>query len=178
MTRRQLADRVANDMALARKEFARRLRSAREAADLTQVQVAEKVGVDWATYQRWESAKTTPRPNKMALIAGALSVDVAHLQGSEEDTDTALERLARITEDNARALREIRVVLDGLLEDRTSAIANATEQRQQMTEMLERIEASVTDQRELVRRTEAAGNRIAAAMDGVREGQAAPPRSS
>jgi transcriptional regulator with XRE-family HTH domain len=116
MTRGVVAARVRDEMALAKKEFARRLRAARENADLTQTQVAQQIGVDWATYQRWEVGRTSPRPGKIEAIAGALGVEVEHLQGAEEDTDTTLERLVKQVDTNSRALRELRVGIDGLIE--------------------------------------------------------------
>jgi transcriptional regulator with XRE-family HTH domain len=114
MTRGVLAARVRDEMTLARKEFARRLRAARESADLTQTQVAQQIGVNWATYQRWEVGRTSPQPGKMERIAEVLGVEVEHLRGTDEDTDTALERLVKQVDTNIRALRAIHVGIDGL----------------------------------------------------------------
>jgi transcriptional regulator with XRE-family HTH domain len=90
-------------MALTKREFARRLRAARERLDIRQEDAARRIGTTWATYQRWESGKTSPRPGKIEAIAQALEVDIEHLQGAEEDTETTLQRVASTAEANARA---------------------------------------------------------------------------
>ena len=166
MTNRAVAARVRDEMALAKREFARRLRSAREAADKTQAEVAKQVGVDWATYQRWEVGRTSPRPGKIEAIARALDVEVEHLQGAEEDTDTALERLAAGVDSNSRALRELRVALDGIL----TAVA-------ELSQVLERIEDIVTQQGDWARQALEAEDRIASGIARSQADQAAPPRS-
>src|ERR1044072_6080078 len=173
MTRGAVAVRVRNEMALAKKEFARRLRSARESADLTQAQVAQQIGVDWATYQRWEVGRTSPRPGKLDALAGVLGDETDHLRGIEEDTETALERLVAQGESTARAIRELRVALDGVTETLTGCM-----------EVLGSIESALTEPETWAHRTREAGERIPAAAEAARDGtpsaradRAARPRS-
>jgi transcriptional regulator with XRE-family HTH domain len=56
------------------------LREAREAANLTQEQVAEKVGVDRTTYGKWERGESTPSPGEQrARLAEAIGVSQTEL---------------------------------------------------------------------------------------------------
>ena len=174
MTLQAIADTVRVDMTLPKREFARRLRIARDAADLTQAQVAKQIGVDWATYQRWESARTSPRPGKIEPLARALQVDVEHLRGSEEDTDTALERLVAQGEATARALRELRVALDGIdggRLDRISDLIVETNHREKSIEAAFKQHATWTHQ------VEQPEKRLTEGLAALREGQAVPPQS-
>lgn len=57
-----------------------KLREAREnKTDLTQVEIAEKVGISPISYQRYESGKRTPTYATMKLIAKALNSSVDEL---------------------------------------------------------------------------------------------------
>lgn len=57
-----------------------RLREAREAANLTQEQVAEKVGVDRTTYGKWERGESTPSPGEeRTKLAEAVDVTLTEL---------------------------------------------------------------------------------------------------
>lgn len=50
----------------------------RRALGLTQAQLAEKVGVSFATVQRWESG-AEPRPSTLVKVAKALGVEPMQL---------------------------------------------------------------------------------------------------
>ncbi|MFG1669798.1 helix-turn-helix domain-containing protein [Streptomyces sp. Y7] len=79
-------------------------RRLREAASLTQAQVAERVGVSRETVRAWESGRTTPRGRRREAYAQLLRTvadktegqepeevdDMTALQITPEDTDTAL----------------------------------------------------------------------------------------
>jgi transcriptional regulator with XRE-family HTH domain len=57
-----------------------RLREAREAANLTQEQVAERVGVDRTTYGKWERGESTPAPGEeRTKLAEAINVTLTEL---------------------------------------------------------------------------------------------------
>ncbi len=82
-----------------------RLQRARDAAGLTVSQVASRLGVRAATVQAWENDRSQPRANKLQMLAGLLSVNLAWLidglgRGPAEDGDELVEsistRLSRI----------------------------------------------------------------------------------
>ena len=62
-----------------RREIGARLRAAREAANLTQLQVGERIGRDNRTIHRWEYAYRIPTLEDLLLIADALDVPLAEL---------------------------------------------------------------------------------------------------
>lgn len=62
--------------------FGLRLRAAREAADLTQEQVAERLGVTQSAVQKWESGAAWPRgPHRLSDLADLYDVDLNTLLG-------------------------------------------------------------------------------------------------
>jgi transcriptional regulator with XRE-family HTH domain len=64
--------------------FAERLGVAREHAGLTMVQVAERVGVHWISYSRWERGVTEPHiPRATEKLADALGVSMVWLSSGD-----------------------------------------------------------------------------------------------
>lgn len=63
--------------------FETRLKSAREAAGLTQVQAAKALGTYQVTVSRWETAKMVPPTERLVKIADALGVHVEWLATGE-----------------------------------------------------------------------------------------------
>ena len=51
-----------------------RLIRAREAMDLTTSQLARRIGVKTQTLDNWETDRTAPRSNRLAMLAGFLNV--------------------------------------------------------------------------------------------------------
>ncbi|MFF6781466.1 helix-turn-helix domain-containing protein [Streptomyces sp. NPDC012510] len=62
-----------------RREIGERLRAAREDANLTQLQLGERIGRDHRTIHRWEYASRIPTLEDLLLIADALDVPLAEL---------------------------------------------------------------------------------------------------
>ena len=62
-------------------EFGSRLRKARMAAGLTQLDVARAVGVTLTTYKRYEQGGSIPNIEIATNIAGALNVSIKYLAG-------------------------------------------------------------------------------------------------
>lgn len=58
------------------------LKNRREERQLTQVQIAQKVGITEACYQRYEAGKRIPRADIAILIATALHSSVEKLFGA------------------------------------------------------------------------------------------------
>lgn len=64
-----------------RREIGDRLRTARHAAGLTQMQLGERVGRDHRTIHRWEYAQRVPNLQDLLLLADALGVPLRDLVG-------------------------------------------------------------------------------------------------
>ena len=62
-------------------EFAERLRVLRESRQLTQVRLAELVGVDPRAYNRWERGTIAPHLDTLVRIADVLQVSLDELVG-------------------------------------------------------------------------------------------------
>ena len=64
-----------------------KIRKARLLALMTQVQVAEAVGVSQPTYQRWESGSASVPKSKTAKLAKVLGITVQQVEGQPEPFD-------------------------------------------------------------------------------------------
>ncbi|MFF9002590.1 helix-turn-helix transcriptional regulator [Streptomyces achromogenes] len=62
-----------------RAEIGNRIRDARRAARLSQVQLGERIGRDHKSISRWENAHRAPDLTDLLLIADALDVALADL---------------------------------------------------------------------------------------------------
>ena len=65
-----------------RSPFGQRLYELREAANITQAAIAERLGVSQRTYSDWERGTVAFTPSRLQELAGILGVDVADLLGS------------------------------------------------------------------------------------------------
>ena len=127
------------DMALSRQEFGRRMRAARQRANLTQQDVADRMGVAWRQAQKWDSGNVLPRANRIPQIAEILGVDVAYLQ--EPVDEHTVDRTARLVQENAVALRTTLSLLDELLHEVRANRKLAVDATAQVTTRLEALEA-------------------------------------
>jgi transcriptional regulator with XRE-family HTH domain len=66
-----------------RTEFGSRLHSAREAAGLTQSQVAEKLGITQTAYALWERRTVALKPDQISKVAEVLNVPIDYLFGKD-----------------------------------------------------------------------------------------------
>ncbi|WP_171098236.1 helix-turn-helix domain-containing protein [Ruegeria sp. HKCCD7255] len=90
--------------------FGDRVAGAREAAGMTQVQLARRLGVKKATIVNWEDDLSEPRANKLSMMAGMLNVSIRWLlTGEGEGTESPLEEEPLDTE-LAPLLAEIRAI--------------------------------------------------------------------
>lgn len=91
--------------------FGDRVAGAREAAGMTQAQMARRLGVKKATIDGWEQDLSEPRANKLSMLAGLLNVSIMWLltgegegmEGPIDDTPEARDFHEILTE--LRALR-------------------------------------------------------------------------
>ncbi|QFU09416.1 transcriptional repressor DicA [Rhodobacteraceae bacterium THAF1] len=65
--------------------FGDRLAAAREAAKMTQKDLAQKLGVKLTTIEAWENDKAEPRANRLSIMAGILNVTLRWLLTGEGD---------------------------------------------------------------------------------------------
>lgn len=65
--------------------FGDRLAGAREAAGLSQSDLAKRLGVRLTTVQGWEDDASEPRSNRLQMVAGMLSVSIRWLLTGEGD---------------------------------------------------------------------------------------------
>ncbi|MCT8997189.1 helix-turn-helix domain-containing protein [Chelativorans intermedius] len=97
-----------------------RLSRARDAAGLTVAELARRLGVKASTIQAWESDRSQPRANRLAMLAGVLNVSLSWLlhgvgasPSDESRTELVqavsanLKRLRRLHSESARIIAQI-----------------------------------------------------------------------
>ena len=93
--------------------FGDRLALARESQNLTQEQLAKRLGLRVQTIQNWESDRSEPRANKLQMLAGFLYVSMIWLLTGEGDGGPAARDKAKTLPAELSALlgeiRDIRV---------------------------------------------------------------------
>ncbi len=82
------------------KSFAISMSSARKAANLTQEQLADAVGVGKSTLASWEIGRNMPRMTKLAKLKQVLGVDFSHFLGIKSENSPLLLKIE--TASNAR----------------------------------------------------------------------------
>ncbi|EPX79654.1 helix-turn-helix domain-containing protein [Salipiger mucosus] len=65
--------------------FGDRVAAAREAAGMTQEQLARRLGIKLKTLKGWEEDVSEPRANKLQMVAGLLNVSIRWLLTGEGD---------------------------------------------------------------------------------------------
>lgn len=97
--------------------FGDRLEAAREAAGLTQKQLAAKLGVRDTTVKAWEDDQSEPRSNRMQMLAGMLNVSLGWLMAGKGEGivappvhDTSAQSLAAARDDMARLKWQLRAL--------------------------------------------------------------------
>lgn len=87
--------------------FGDRLAGAREAAGLTQEQLAKRLGVRLTTLQAWEDDASDPRANRLQMIAGMLNVSIRWLLTGEGDGLEAPSPGGALSDDAQVALKDL-----------------------------------------------------------------------
>jgi HTH-type transcriptional regulator, cell division transcriptional repressor len=92
--------------------FGERLRDAREAAGMSQQQIASRLGVKAATVNHWETGKKEPRANRLQMLASLLNVPLLWLlAGSQQVPDPSSEL------DSAQLMRQKLAEVNGKMTD-------------------------------------------------------------
>ena len=106
----------------ARPAFGERLNTLREAAGLSQAQVADKLGIAQRTYSHWERRAVALRHDQLEDLAKALDITLADLVGAPESKPRGAGpagKLRQVFEQASKLPREqqkhvLRVVQDAL----------------------------------------------------------------
>jgi len=90
--------------------FGDRLAAARDAAGLSQKELAQRMGIKTSTLRHWEEDLSEPRANRLSLFAGMLGVSLSWLlTGEGEGLDAPLEDEA-MSPDLSEILNDLRAV--------------------------------------------------------------------
>lgn len=97
--------------------FGDRIAGAREAAGMTQKDLAKRLGVKLGTLRNWEDDLNEPRANKLQMLSGLLNVSLPWLLTGQGDGPDGPEDEVTLPSDVSGILSEIRRVrtqIDGL----------------------------------------------------------------
>lgn len=88
-------------------EFSERLKNLRKQAHLTQVDVAEKLGISQPAYASWERGAKRPTQDNLVKIAQVLNVSIDYLVGnSDEKKEDELDNVELLFRMNSNGLTE------------------------------------------------------------------------
>lgn len=87
-------------------EFSERLKDLRKQAHLTQVDVAEKLGISQPAYASWERGVKKPTQENLIKIAQILNVSVDYLVGNSDNTGDKLDNIELLFRMNSKGLTE------------------------------------------------------------------------
>ena len=87
-------------------EFSDRLKSLRKQAQLTQVDVAEKLGISQPAYASWERGIKKPTQEYLVKIAQILNVSVDYLVGNSDYTEDKLDNIELLFRMNSKGLTD------------------------------------------------------------------------
>lgn len=85
-------------------EFSERLKDLRKQAGLTQVDVAERLGVSQPAYASWERGVKKPTQENLVKIAQTLNVSVDYLVGNSEEKNDELDNIELLFRMNSKGL--------------------------------------------------------------------------
>ena len=89
-----------------RMEFSERLKTLRKQAQLTQVDVAEKLGISQPAYASWERGIKKPTQENLVKIAQILNVSVDYLVGNSDYTEDKLDNIEFLFRMNSKGLTD------------------------------------------------------------------------
>lgn len=87
-------------------EFSERLKDLRRQAGLTQVEVAEKLGISQPAYASWERGVKKPTQENLVKIAQILNVSVDYLIGNSEEKSDELDNIELLFRMNSKGLTD------------------------------------------------------------------------
>ena len=87
-------------------EFSERLKELRRQVGLTQVDVAEKLGISQPAYASWERGIKKPTQENLVKIAQILNVSVDYLVGNSEEKSDELDNIELLFRMNSKGLTD------------------------------------------------------------------------
>ncbi|MEP1201000.1 MULTISPECIES: helix-turn-helix domain-containing protein [unclassified Tateyamaria] len=88
--------------------FGDRVAAAREAAGMTQKELAKRLGVRVATMRAWEDDLSEPRANRLSMMAGLLNVSMMWLINGEGEGLAGPVDTSPMTDETRNILTELR----------------------------------------------------------------------
>ena len=85
-------------------EFSERLKKLRKQTQLTQVDVAEKLGISQPAYASWERGVKKPTQENLVKIAQILNVSVDYLVGNSDNRKDELDNIELLFRMNSKGL--------------------------------------------------------------------------
>ena len=90
--------------------FGDRLAAARENSNLSQNDLAKRLGVKNSTIKSWENDNSEPRANRLSMLAGLLNVSITWLIKAEGSGVEAPSKLDRSVDNLEEVVKELRVL--------------------------------------------------------------------
>ncbi|WP_170426499.1 helix-turn-helix domain-containing protein [Ruegeria arenilitoris] len=90
--------------------FGDRLAGAREAAGMTQAQMARRLGVKKTTIAAWENDLSEPRANRLSMMAGMVNVSIMWLLTGEGEGMDAPDEAVEGAPELAEVVAELRAI--------------------------------------------------------------------
>lgn len=87
-------------------EFSERLKDLRKQVGLTQVDVAEKLGISQPAYASWERGVKKPTQENLVKIAQVLNVSVDYLVGNSDERTDELDNIELLFRMNSTGLTD------------------------------------------------------------------------
>lgn len=87
-------------------EFSERLKELRKKANLTQVEVAEKLEISQPAYASWERGVKKPTQDNLVKIAQVLNASVDYLVGNSEEKSDELDNIELLFSMNSKGLTD------------------------------------------------------------------------
>ena len=87
-------------------EFSERLKDLRKQTGLTQVDVAEKLGISQPAYASWERGVKKPTQDNLVKIPQILNVSVDYLVGNSEENLDELDNIELLFRMNSKGLTD------------------------------------------------------------------------
>ena len=116
--------------------FGDRVAAARDAAGMTQQQLAKRLGVKAATLKAWEDDISEPRANRLSMLAGLLNVSITWLINGEGEGVNSPEIVPEMSQEMSDLLLEIRT-LKSTLKESSDRLGRLEKQlRQNLTDPL------------------------------------------
>ena len=97
--------------------FGDRLVAAREKSNLSQQDLAKRLGVKSSTIKSWEHDNSEPRANRLSMLAGLLNVSITWLISAEGSGVDAPKKMDETPDDLHEPLKELTALRLNLLKN-------------------------------------------------------------